>query len=46
MFAGYKDSVIVDSSYNASPLSVRKVIDTVHVMRQQLLPDYKVRLIL
>ncbi len=46
LFAGYKDSVIVDSSYNASPLSVRKVIDTVHVMRQQLLPDYKVRLIL
>lgn len=46
VFAWHNDSVIVDSSYNASPLSIRTVIDTVHVMRKQLLSDYKVWLVL
>ena len=38
----YKDSVIVDASYNASPRSVTKIINTVYTLRQQLYPDHKI----
>ena len=41
-----EDSVIVDSTYNSSPLSVRKIIDTVHTMKNQLFPQRKVWLLL
>lgn len=46
IFAGYKDSVIVDGSYNASPRSVKKTISTAHILRQQLYPEHKIILVL
>ncbi|MBU0626452.1 hypothetical protein KKG31_04050 [Patescibacteria group bacterium] len=41
-----EDSIIVDSSYNASPLSVRAVINTVHNIQQQLFSSRKIWLVL
>lgn len=46
IFAGYKDSIVIDSSYNASPLSVRKVIDTAHRLQKQLFKKHKMWLVL
>ena len=46
IFPGVEESIIIDSSYNASPLSVRKIINTVHNMREQLFPQRKVRMLL
>jgi len=46
IFHGLDDSMIFDSSYNASPLSIRKVIDTVYNIRQSLFPHRKIRLLL
>lgn len=39
-------SIIIDSTYNASPLSVRWVINTVHNVQQQLFPARKIWLAL
>ena len=38
--------MILDSSYNAAPLSMRNVIDTAYSMRDKLFPDYDIWLIL
>lgn len=46
IFPGVEKSIIIDSSYNASPLSIRKIINTVHNMREQLFPQRKVRMLL
>lgn len=46
VFPGVEESIIIDSSYNASPLSVRKIINTVHNIREQLFPQRKVRMLL
>ncbi|MEI7563718.1 MAG: hypothetical protein WCJ39_09105 [bacterium] len=46
VFPGIEESIIIDSSYNASPLSVRKIINTVHNIREQLFPQRKVRMLL
>lgn len=46
LFEGINDSVLVDSSYNASPLSMRKTIENVFNIKQSLLPDYKLILAL
>jgi len=34
VFPGVEESIIIDSTYNSSPLSVRKIINTVHNMRE------------
>jgi hypothetical protein len=46
VFPGVEESIIIDSTYNASPLSVRKIINTVHNMREQLFPQRKVWMLL
>ena len=46
VFAGIEKSIIVDSSYNASPLSVKSVINTVHNIQKQLFSSRKIRLVL
>lgn len=46
VFHGIENSVIIDSTYNASPLSVRKIINTAHNIKTQLFPQRKVRLVL
>ncbi len=42
IFPGYMNSVIVDGTYNASPRSVKKILSTAHLLKQQLYPDHKV----
>jgi len=46
IFHGIEDSVIIDSTYNASPLSVRKIINTAHNIKMQLFPQRKIVLVL
>lgn len=46
VFRGRENSVIIDSTYNASPLSVRKIINTAHNIKTQLFPQRKVWLVL
>lgn len=46
VFEWVDNSIIFDSSYNASPLSVRKIIDAVHNIKKELFPDRKVWIVL
>ena len=46
VFRGRENSVIIDSTYNASPLSVRKIINTAHNIKTQLFPQRKLWLVL
>jgi UDP-N-acetylmuramoyl-tripeptide--D-alanyl-D-alanine ligase len=46
VFPGVEQSIIIDSTYNASPLSIRKIINTVHNIQKQLFPQRKVRMML
>ncbi len=46
LFAGLKEHLILDSSYNASPLSMRRIIDTAVLLQKELLKDYKLLLVL
>lgn len=46
IFAGKYDSIILDSTYNSSPRSMREIIDTTYTIRQQLFPWKEIRLIL
>ncbi len=46
IFHGIENSVIIDSTYNASPLSVRKIINTAYAIKMQLFPQRKVILVL
>lgn len=46
VFGGYRDSVIVDGSYNSSPRSVKKTIGAAYLLRQQLYPEHKILVIL
>ncbi len=46
VFSGIEHSVIIDSTYNASPLSVRKIINTAHNIKTQLFPNRKIILVL
>ncbi|MEI6773357.1 MAG: cyanophycin synthetase, partial [bacterium] len=46
VFRGKENSVIIDSTYNASPLSVRKIINTAHNIKTQLFPQRKLWLVL
>ncbi len=46
IFQGVENSVIVDSTYNASPLSVKKIINTAHNIKTQLFPQRKTILVL
>lgn len=34
LFSGIHNSILIDSSYNASPLSMRRLIDTTHQIKQ------------
>ena len=40
------NTLIIDSTYNASPLSVRKTIDTVYTIRKHCFPESEIWLIL
>lgn len=46
VFHGRENSVIIDSTYNASPLSVRTIINTAHNIKTQLFPQRKMWLVL
>lgn len=46
VFPWIEKSIVIDSTYNASPLSVRSVINTVHNVQQQLFPGRKMWLVL
>ncbi len=46
VFHGIQNSVIIDSTYNASPLSVRKIINTAYNIKMQLFPQRKMFLVL
>ena len=46
IFPGVEKSIIIDGTYNSSPLSVRKLIDAVHNMKMQVFPQRKIRLVL
>lgn len=39
IFQGIHDSIILDSTYNSSPLSVRKVIEESLMVQKKLFPD-------
>jgi UDP-N-acetylmuramyl pentapeptide synthase len=42
IFAWISKSIIFDSSYNSSPLSVRKIIDTVYNIQKEIFPKRKI----
>jgi UDP-N-acetylmuramoyl-tripeptide--D-alanyl-D-alanine ligase len=46
IFAGKYESILFDSTYNASPQSVRSIIDTVITIRSHLFPQSEIWLIL
>ena len=46
IFDGKHNTLIIDSTYNASPLSVRKTIDTVYTIRRNCFPKSEIWLIL
>lgn len=46
VFEWIEHSVVIDSTYNASPLSVRKIINTAHNIKTQLFPQRKILLVL
>jgi len=46
VFQGRENSVIIDSTYNASPLSVKTIINTAHNIKLQLFPQRKILLVL
>jgi len=46
VFDGKFDTLIIDSTYNASPLSVRKTIDTVYTIRNNCFPKSEIWLVL
>lgn len=46
IFQGRENSIIIDSTYNASPLSVRKIINTAHNIKMQLFPQRKTWIVL
>ena len=46
IFEWKSNTIIIDSTYNASPLSVRKTIDTVYTIRNNCFPKSEIWLIL
>lgn len=46
IFAGYRNSVIIDGSYNASPRSVKNILSTALLLKKQLYPDHKIIVVL
>lgn len=45
IFQGINDSILIDSTYNNSPLSLRKTIDTTLWIKRELFPQYKILLV-
>lgn len=45
-FHGKKSSLILDSSYNASPYSVRSILDTAYFLRSECYPGYNILVVL
>ncbi len=43
---GINDMIILDSTYNSAPLSVRKIIDTAQNIKHKLFKHYKTRMLL
>lgn len=46
VFEGVNDSIILDSSYNAAPLSMQAAINDAYRIQRSVLPDHKVILVL
>ena len=46
IFSWIKDSVLIDSSYNAGPESMKIMIENTFILRRKIYPDYKVALVL
>jgi UDP-N-acetylmuramyl pentapeptide synthase len=45
-FHGKKGSLVLDSSYNAAPYSVRAILDTAYFLRAECYPSYKILVVL
>ncbi len=45
-FPGIKNSILVDSSYNAAPESMKKVLENFFLLSQKIYPDYEMILCL
>jgi UDP-N-acetylmuramyl pentapeptide synthase len=46
VFEWLDDSILFDSTYNSSPLSMKKIFNTVHNIRKDLFPDREIWLML
>lgn len=46
IFEGISDSILIDSSYNAGPVSMKKMIENTFSIRDQLFKNYKIILVL
>ena len=42
---GKHNSILIDSSYNAAPQSVRKATETIYRLKQELFPEHKILII-
>ncbi len=42
LFKGLRDSILIDSSYNAAPMSMRKVLDSVYAIKKECLKSHKI----
>ncbi|MCP4522652.1 MAG: hypothetical protein GY828_00370, partial [Candidatus Gracilibacteria bacterium] len=46
LFSGVNDSILVDSTYNAAPASMKKMIENTFLLQKGIFSDYKVGLII
>lgn len=46
IFHWIQDSILIDSTYNASPLSMRKIIETTYSLKKSVFPDRKIAFVM
>lgn len=46
LFEGIGESILLDSTYNASPASMKKMIETVKILQEKIFSDYKILCVL
>lgn len=42
LFSWKQDSIIIDSSYNCAPQSIRKALENIYRLRRELYPDHRI----
>lgn len=42
IFQWFRDSILIDSTYNAAPMSMRKVLDSVYTIKRECLKSHKI----